>query len=93
MNELIVEEVINYIEGIYGDERLEEEYNKLEEYIINKSNTVRSTLKYEGGIYYNIDSLKGVIQEANKTIEYFIINQLKINGIEYYNNTLYRVAE
>lgn len=95
INEIIVEEMINFIIEKYeneSEEMQEEKYNQLEMYVINKAKKIRGKLKYNNGIYYPLKELKEIIDERNNEIESFILDQLKMYGVEYYNMEFYRVA-
>lgn len=92
INELIVNELIEYVLQVEQDEERQEIlYNQYEEYIIDKALEIRDKLEYKGGAYYPIDNLFVNIDYI-KEFKYFILDQLKTLGVEYYNKELYRIA-
>ena len=69
-----------------------EEYKKFKNNIEEIAKTIRSNLKYNGGMYYNTDDLFN--ENIDNDIKYMIINVLKKMNIEFFDNdTLYRVVD
>ena len=69
-----------------------EEYKKFKNNIEEIAKTIRSNLKYNGGMYYNTDDLFN--ENIDNDIKYMIINVLKKMNIEFFDNdALYRVVD
>ena len=69
-----------------------EEYNSFNNNIINTAKAIRSTLHYNGGMYYSVSDLFN--WNADADIKCLIINELKKMNIEFFDNdTLYRVID
>lgn len=68
-----------------------EEYKQFKNNIVNTAKTIKSNLKYCGGMYYPVTDL--FYYNSNADIKHFIIAELKKLDIEFINNnTLYRVC-
>ena len=69
-----------------------EEYKNFKNNIEETAKAIRSTLHYNGGMYYNVSDLFN--WNADADIKYLIINELKKMNIEFFDNdTLYRVVD
>ena len=69
-----------------------EEYKNFKNNIEEIAKIIRSNLKYNGGMYYNVDDLFN--ENIDNDIKYMLINELKKMNIEFFNdNTLYRVVD
>ena len=69
-----------------------EEYKNFKNNIEEIAKTIRSNLKYNGGMYYNTDDLFN--ENIDNDIKCMIINVLKKMNIEFFDNdTLYRVVD
>ena len=69
-----------------------EEYKNFKNNIEETAKTIRSSLKYNGGMYYNTDDLFN--ENIDNDIKCMIINVLKKMNIEFFDNdTLYRVVD
>ena len=69
-----------------------EEYKNFKNNIINTAKAIRSTLHYNGGMYYNVSDLFN--WNADADIKCLLINELKKMNIEFFDNdTLYRVVD
>ena len=69
-----------------------EEYKNFKNNIINTASAIRSTLHYNGGMYYNVSDLFNWNADAN--IKCLLINELKKMNIEFFDNDrLYRVVD
>ena len=68
-----------------------DEYNNFKNNIEKTAKTIRSNLKYRGGMYY---STSDILHYIDSDIKYFIIQELKKLGVEFRNNDEeYRVVE
>ena len=69
-----------------------EEYKKFKNNIEEIAKIIRSNLKYNRGMYYNVDDLFN--ENIDNDIKCMIINELKKMNIEFFNDdTLYRVVD
>ena len=69
-----------------------EEYKNFKLNIVNTANAIRSSLKYNGGMYYPVSDLFNWNSDAD--MKCLLINELKKLDIEFFDNdTLYRVIE
>ena len=69
-----------------------EEYKNFKNNIEETAKAIRSTLHYNGGMYYNVSDLFNWNGDAD--IKSLIINELKKMNIEFFDNdTLYRVID
>ena len=69
-----------------------EEYKNFKNNIEETAKAIRSTLHYNGGMYYNVSDLFNWNCDAD--IECLIINELKKMNIEFFDNDrLYRVVD
>ena len=69
-----------------------DEYKNFKNNIEETAKSIRSTLHYNGGMYYNVSDLFN--WNADADIKYLIINELKKMNIEFFDNdTLYRVVD
>jgi len=69
-----------------------EEYKQFTNNIKETATAMKSTLKYNGGMYYKVSEL--FKWNANEDIKHFLIQELKDLGIEFFqDNELYRVTE
>ena len=69
-----------------------EEYKNFKNNIEETAKTIRSTLHYNGGMYYNVSDLFN--WNADADIKCLIINELKKMNIEFFDNDkLYRVID
>lgn len=69
-----------------------DEYKQFTYNIKATAEAMRSTLKYNGGMYYKVSEL--FKYNANDDMKHFLIQELKTLGIEFFNdNTEYRVTE
>lgn len=68
-----------------------EEYLNFKNNIVSVAAAIRSQLKYNGGLYYPVNSI--LKEYSNKDMRYFIIQELKKIDIEFIkDNTFYRVV-
>ena len=69
-----------------------EEYKNFKNNIEETAKAIRSTLHYNGGMYYNVSDLFN--WNADADIKSLIINELKKMNIEFFDkDTLYRVVD
>lgn len=69
-----------------------EDYKQFASNIKETAKVMRSTLSYNGGMYYKVSDL--FKWNANEDMKHFIIQELKNLGIEFFqDNELYRVTE
>ena len=69
-----------------------EEYKNFKNNIEETAKTIRSSLHYNGGMYYNVSDLFN--WNADADIKCLLINELKKMNIEFFDNdTLYRVVD
>ena len=69
-----------------------EEYKNFKVNIEEIAKTIRSSLKYNGGMYYNTDDLFD--KNVDNDIKCILINELKKMNIEFFDDdTLYRVVD
>ncbi|MBZ9693386.1 hypothetical protein [Clostridium sp. M14] len=74
--------------NIYDENIIDNEINN----IINISKDIRNKLNYKGGIYYSVNELFKDVKLDNEYYKYFIMDALKMQDIEFYNNEEYRVC-
>jgi hypothetical protein len=68
------------------------QYETFKENIKATATAIRSTVKYNGGMYYPVNEL--IAWNSDIDIKGFIIHELKQLGIEFFdNNTMYRVTD
>ena len=69
-----------------------EEYKNFKNNIEETAKVLRSSLHYNGGMYYNVSDLFN--WNADADIKCLLINELKKMNIEFFDNdTLYRVVD
>lgn len=74
--------------NIYDENIIDNEIDN----IVKVSKDIRNKLKYKGGIYYSVNELFKDVKLDNEYYKYFIMDALKMQDIEFYNNEEYRVC-
>ena len=69
-----------------------EEYKNFKSNIEETAKTIKSTLHYNGGMYYNVSNLFN--WNGDPSVQCLIINELKKMNVEFFDNDkYYRVVE